>query len=153
MVDVRLHLDTGDGLDDWAGATGSSGSTLGIAPCDPSNGLLGFGSNDTDADTAWSDPGGTTTDASVHYTYEATTIAAGEAVSYGFYVGVGTSEDITSLYTIYAASGALSIGAVCSDCDDDGDGSFDVNPDGRITTSSPGLNIPPSTLPAYPLKS
>jgi MYXO-CTERM domain-containing protein len=114
------NFDTTDAYPDWAGSIGDTELTMGFAPCEPSQDAIGFASNETDPDGTFTDPNIADADASMHYIYEATTIPAGEAVSFGFIVGLGTADDYTRYYGVNGAAGNMSFD-YCA-CDEDGDG-------------------------------
>ena len=114
------NVDTSDGYDDWAGAAGATGMTIGFAPCDPETASIGFGSEGTDPDTALTDPGGASGDRSLHFTQNVGTIAAGQAASFGFILGMGSDDALTRDYAVDGAAGNMSF-EYC-DCDVDLDG-------------------------------
>jgi len=114
------NVDTADGYDDWAGAIGSTGMTIGFAPCDPETASIGFGLENTDPDTVLSDPDGANADRSVHFTENIGTIAAGQAASFGFVLGMGSDDGWTRDYAVDGAAGDMSF-EYC-DCDVDQDG-------------------------------
>ncbi len=112
----------GDGVTDWAGSWGAScGIGMGISPCEPSVASIGFSNFDSDADGSWTDPNGTDADRTMHYTYEVGTIAAGEAASFGFVVGGGSSYGHAQYVAVESAAGTITGDDFCGECDDDGD--------------------------------
>jgi MYXO-CTERM domain-containing protein len=114
------NSDATDAYNDWAGTLGATGLTFGFAPCEPGDATIGFSSNQTDADAAFSDPGGANADLSVHFLQEAATIPAGQAVSFGFVVGLGTDDAYTRDYAVEGAAGRMGFDYCACDVDVDG---------------------------------